>query len=133
MASDEGPDHMQGSERLSLKREGKDVVLRQVDAEGNRSAIRLSENNFRTLALSARQLLDRILAERSRRGANVMASIRVAQCILNTDLHKSVILLTMVDPNGEKMSFEIPPDVGRQLSDRLPALLAKTQEPRTKQ
>jgi hypothetical protein len=118
-----------GSQKpLALEARGKDFALVRIDDGGNRSEMLLSEDNVIMLAQSARLIVDQLLAQRSRPGADPVLLMPVVQVGLNTDLHKSAIHLTMIDHRGNEIGFLLPPEVARPLAERLPVRLAEIEK-----
>lgn len=50
---------------------------------------------------------------------------RVAELILNTDLHKTEIVLRMIDPQGNERGYCLSQGTARQLAESLPHRLAE--------
>lgn len=123
------------SDRISLEQRGDDYALIRVAADGIKSEMVLSAANIITLAQSAQRLRDQLLPKLSRPGADAISVTPVVQIGLNTDLHKTAIHLTMIDPNGAQMIFLVPPHVAKLLADRLPVRIAEieAEKPPTKQ
>jgi len=80
-----------------------------------------------TLAQSAQRLTQHIVEQRSRPEAGFSFSVAtpVARIRLNTDLHKSEILLGMIDGHGAEVTFALSPEVASPLAERLPIRLAE--------
>ena len=94
---------------LSLEPHGDGYLLRRTGAGGDVAEIKLSEANVITLAQSARQLTDRILARRSRPGADAVSLMPVEQIELNMDLHRTCVHLTLIDSSGARVGFSLSP------------------------
>jgi hypothetical protein len=119
---------------LDLQERGDDFALIRTDSEGHRSEMLLAELDVISLAQSAQLMMDRIVARRSRPGADARPMTPIVQIVLNTDLHKTAIHLLMIASNGMKVGFELPPEVARPLAERLPVRLAEIEQSRpTKQ
>jgi hypothetical protein len=109
---------------LKLEPAGDDYLL----STANGMSITLSDADILTLAQSAPLLRDHVLSKHSRGGVNARSSTPVAQAVLNTDLHRTEILLEMIDQYGTRVGFVLPLDVARPLSERLPHRVAEIEQ-----
>jgi hypothetical protein len=125
------------AESLSFERRGEDFVLVRIDERGKRSEIILSESNLLFLPRIVQETIHKILAERSsktmkERGASPIVAVPVVRVQLNTDIHRSEILLTMYDRFGNESGFALPFEVAQPLSSRLPARVAEIEKAKPK-
>jgi hypothetical protein len=112
---------------LSLDPKGDDFILRRTSTNGKTVSVTLSNDDIITLAQSIPSLRDRILAGHNlTRGAiSAVVMTEVTQVVLNTDLHRSEIHLTMIDRHGAQVGFALPLKIARPLVDRLPVRVAQ--------
>lgn len=109
---------------LSLEETKSGFVLSGATANGRtKTSVLLNEDDIITLAQSLPPLRDRILARQSRPGAEAIAMTPVAQIALNVDFHKSEVHLLMIDRHGARTGFALPPEIARELAERLPVRL----------
>lgn len=113
------------AETISLDSAGNDFVFRRTYANGRREEMILSRQNVLMLAQSAQRLKIRLLVKQSRPGVDAVVLTPVARIGLNTDVHKTMIHLTMIDQQGEEMGFLLPMEVARPLAEGLPVRLAE--------
>lgn len=116
------------NDKISLEQRDDEYALIRVAADGTKTEMVLSTANVLTLAQSAQRLRDQLLPRLSRPGPDAISTTPVVQVGLNTDLHKTAIHLTMIDPNGAQMSFSLPLQVARQLAERLPGRVREIEE-----
>lgn len=110
---------------LKLELQGNEFLLSRIDATGNRSEMSLSQSEVISLITIGRLEIDRLLEQR-RRGTKIpRLTIPVAEAVLNTDLHKTVIALVLIDPDGHELGFVIQPDTAARLVEILPKMLAE--------
>lgn len=110
---------------LDLTEENDGFALSVTDPEGHTTKISLTVEQVLTLAHSAALFQDRILARHSRKEAAVKAvyTTPVTEVVLNTDLLKERILLTLVAPNGAQVVHELTPYLANYLVQCLPGLI----------
>lgn len=114
------------AESLSFERRGEAFALVRVDKSGKRSEMILSASNVLFLPRIIQDVIHRIMSSRASRvltdrGALPIVAVPVVEVQLNTDIHKSEILLTMCDGFGNRSSFALPFEVAKPLGARLPA------------
>jgi len=81
--------------------------------------------------------LPTILARRStqtmaQQGVEPLIAVPVSRVLLNTDLHRSEILLKIFDEYGNETGFAFPVEIAEALSSALPRHLARL-KPSTRQ
>ena len=113
------------AESLSLERREEGFALVRIDRSGNRAELVLSESNVLLLPKLFQETIHKILAGRSSQamkahGVSPIAAVPVARIQLNTDVHRSEILLTIFDKFGNGSGFAIPFDIAQAFSARLP-------------
>lgn len=91
--------------------------------DGKVTSVTLSADDAIALGQSALQLSDRALRRKypGDRGSvypRMTADVRAA--ILNTDLHRSHIVLVLELQDGLQVSFSLPPEVSKPLAKSLP-------------
>jgi hypothetical protein len=120
---------------ISLEPHGNSFLLSGDAPNGSKSEIVLSETDIMMLAQSAQRWTQHILEQRSKpeAGLSALASTPVAQIRLNTDVHGSEILLSLIDGNGAEVTFALAPEVARPLAERLPIRLAEIETKKTRQ
>src|SRR5689334_6164267 len=112
---------------ISLEPHGDSLALTGDTEDGKKATIVLSEADVMTLAQSAPRLTQ-LIAERYNRpeaGFSASAATQVARIRLNTDLHKSEILLGLIDGRGAETTFALSPEVAQPLAERLAVRLAE--------
>ena len=124
-------------ESLAFQGEGDDFRLVRIDAKGQRSEIVLAESNVVALMKLIQQTLPTILAKRLtetmvQQGVEPLIAVRVSRVLLNTDLHRSEILLKIFDEYGNETGFAFPLEIAEALASTLPRHLARLKPP-TKQ
>src|SRR6266481_103970 len=117
-------------ESLAFQGEGDDFRLVRIDAKGQRSEIVLAESNVVALMKLIQQTLPTILAKRLtetmvQQGVEPLIAVRVSRVLLNTDLHRSEILLKIFDEYGNETGFAFPVEIAEALSSALPRHLAR--------
>ena len=112
---------------LKLMPKGNSYILSRSLPDGTSAEIALSEENVISLAQSARRLMDHILAQHTPKEGSVapIATTPVAQVVLNTDVHRTEILLTMIAPSGAREAYALPLSVAKPLSERLQVKVAE--------
>jgi hypothetical protein len=123
---------------LVLDQKGDGFVLRRTDDAGKTATVTLTKEDIITLSQSIPSLRDHILAGQSlgASGISAVAVTEVAQIVLNHDVHRSEIHLTMIDRYGARVGFALPLEIAQLLADRLPArldLIERTARTRTYQ
>jgi hypothetical protein len=108
---------------LDLIPDGDDYILK---VKG-KSKVRLTADQVLILAQSAQSLMGRILARRNpaTAGAEAVLVTPVAQIELNEDLLTQEIFLTLIDPNGGRLTWSLPIPLAENLIERLPKRLAE--------
>src|SRR4051794_8824823 len=93
--------------QISLEPQGKDFLLVRQRPDGSRDQMVLSENEVIAMIQSAPLWQDQIVQRyKPSRGGSVSPTIvayHAAQIGLNTDLHKTRLLLTLYGQGGEKL------------------------------
>lgn len=97
-------------------------TLTKTNEDGTTQEMHLSPDEALTLAHSALRLSDHILQHMASIGGSVSPRLtgRVVSTTLNTDIHKTGIVLVMELDDGLEIGFELPFDVAKPLAERLP-------------
>lgn len=113
--------------KLTIVSSGALYHLRSETDDGTQQEMVLSSDDVLALSQSALQLTDHILRSMAPQGKSAVPRLTadVRATILNTDLHKSQIVLTMELSDGLQVSFALPFSVAKPLAERLPARVAE--------
>ena len=111
---------------LTLDPRGNDFILCRIAEDGSKSEMILSEGDIMKLTQSALRLKQEILSKRSRPEAGIGAVVAtpVIQFRSTLDVHKSELLLTMIDPKKMEMTFVLGLEILRALTVHLKKRLA---------
>ena len=101
-----------------------EYVIRRVQADGQVQEMEVSEDDVLALARVALHLEARILERRSRPGVEAIAAMNVTSAGLATDLHKTAVHLSLFNELDIKVSFSLPLEVAKGLSEKLPQFVA---------
>ena len=109
---------------LNLEPHGEGFLLTQSNTG---VSMIISDDDILSLAQSLPSLRDRVLARHSPKGDSVsaVAMTPVTRIVLNTDVHKTEIHLTMADRHGARLGFALDADVAQLLAERLPVRVAE--------
>jgi hypothetical protein len=110
---------------FSLVQEDTDFILYHKQANGDISAINLSEEEFWKLRGAINSWSRRILSERQPASTGILPIIAqpVAQVRVLPDAIQATILLTVSTPSGEQLTLELPPHVAKYIADEVPGIL----------
>jgi hypothetical protein len=123
---------MMTASALDFEERGDSWALVRV-SDGQRSEMMLSDEDVLTMFQSIPSMTTRILAKLSRTGVTPRATTPVTRVDVETDLHKSDVVLTMYALNGDQMSFVLPPQVASFLVERLIECVAEIEASPTRQ
>lgn len=120
---------MPDSQPLNLAIAGDGFILSRVDANGVRTEMALSEAEVISLIHNARLEIDRLLEQRRRGSIGPRMTIGVREAVVNTNLHKTTLGLTLIDFEGREFSFAIQVDTARAMAAALPRRVAELRDP----
>ncbi len=110
---------------ISLVQDGIGFILHRKQANGDISAINLTEDEFWELRGAIGLMSRRIVAQRQAASAGIKPVIAhpVAQVRVLPDAMRVTVLLTVADPSGDQMTLELPPHVAKHIADEVPVIL----------
>jgi hypothetical protein len=110
---------------ISLIQDDTGFVLHRKQANGDISAMNLTEEEFWELRAAIGLLSRRIVSQRQAASAGVKPIIAhpVAQVRVLPDAMRVTVLLTVAAPSGEQMTLELPPHVAKYIADEVPGIL----------
>jgi hypothetical protein len=118
---------------LELIQQGEEFILRRTTEMGTSRFI-LSEDDVLTLAQSAEELRQHIVAKHTPVGAqgHPVVATPAPQAALNYDALHGDILLDLIQPNGRKHHFALPLGTAKALHERLGRWIAEASAALTK-
>jgi hypothetical protein len=110
---------------ISLAQDDTGFTLHRKQADGDISAINLSEEEFWELRGAIGLLSRRIVSQRQAGSTGIKPIIAhpVAQVRVLPDAMRATVLLTVAAPSGEQMTLELPPHVAKYIADEVPGVL----------
>jgi hypothetical protein len=108
---------------LSLDRDDESFVLRRKEANGDTTAINMSEEEFWGLKETIDLWTDRLMSARQVESGSAQVTHPVAQARLSPDAMQENVLLTVAAPTGEQMTLQFPQHVARYIAGEIPDLL----------
>jgi hypothetical protein len=112
---------------ISLVEDGNGFTLHRRQANGEISAINLTEEEFWGLRAAIVFWARRILSQRQTpsTGCKTIIVQSVARARVLPDTMRQSVLLTVAAPTGEQMTLELPPDVAKFIADQVPNVLSE--------
>jgi len=109
---------------ISLVQDETGFILHRKQANGDISAINLTEEEFWELRGAIGLLSRRIVSQRQAgTGIKPIIAHPVAQVRVLADAMRVTVLLTVAAPSGEQMTLELPPHVAKYIADEVPDIL----------
>ncbi len=112
---------------ISLVEDGNGFILHRRQANGEISAINLTEGEFwglrGAIVFWARHILSQRQAPST--GFKTIIVQSVARARLLPDAMRESVLLTVAAPTGEQMTLELPPHVAKFIADQVPNVLSE--------
>jgi hypothetical protein len=110
---------------ISLVQDDTGFILHRKQADGDISAINLTEEEFWELRGAIGLLSRRIVSQRQAASSGIKPIIvhPVAQVRVLPDAMRVTILLTVAAPSGEQLTLELPPHVAKYIADEVPGIL----------
>jgi hypothetical protein len=110
---------------ISLVQDDTGFILHRKQANGDISAINLTEEEFWELWAAIGLLSRRIVAQRQAASAGIKPMIAhpVVQVRVLPDAMRATVLLTVADPAGDQMILQLPPHVAKHIADEVPVIL----------
>jgi hypothetical protein len=112
---------------ISLVEQDKGFILRRKQADGEISAINLTEEEFwglrGAIVFWARRILSRRQAPSTEFKTIIVQSVARARVL--PDAMRETVLLTIAAPTGEQMTLEFPPHVARFIAEQVPSVLSE--------
>ena len=112
---------------ISLVEDGNGFILHRRQANGEISAIHLTEEEFWGLRGAIVFWARRILSQRQAPSSGFETIIvqSVARARVLPDTLRESVLLTVAAPTGEQMTLELPPHVAKFIADQVPNVLSE--------
>jgi hypothetical protein len=112
---------------ISLVEDGDGFILHRKQADGDISAIVLTEAEFWGLRGAIVFWARRILSQRQAPASGFKTIIvqSVAQARVQPDSMRESVLLTIAAPTGEEMTLELPRHVAKLIADQVPDVLSE--------
>ncbi len=110
---------------VSLMQDDTGFILHRKQANGDVSAMNLTEEEFWELRGAIGLLSRRIVAQRQAASTGIRPIIAhpVAQVRVLPDAMRVTILLTVADLSGDQMTLELPPQIAKYIADEVPGIL----------
>jgi hypothetical protein len=110
---------------ISLVQDDTGFILHRKQADGDISAMNLTEEEFWELRGAIGLLSRRIVSQRQAGSTGIKPIIAhpVAQVRVLPDAMRVTVLLTVAAPSGEQMTLELPPHVAKYIADEVPGIL----------
>ena len=111
----------------SIVEDGNGLILHRRQANGEISAIHLTEEEFWELRGAVVFCAHRILAQRQAPSSELETILvqSVAQAGVLSDMMRESVLLVVTTPTGEQITLELPPHVAKFIADQVPNVLSE--------
>ena len=112
---------------ISLVEQDNGFILRRKLANGEITALNLTQEEFWGLREAIGLLSRRIIAQRQTAapGIKPMIAYPIAHVRVLPDAMRATVLLTVADPSGQQMTLEFPPHVAKFIADQVPNVLSE--------
>jgi hypothetical protein len=111
----------------SIVQDGNGLILHRRQANGEISAIHLTEEEFWELRGAVVFWERRILSQRQAPSSELETILvqSVAQAGVLSDMMRESVLMVVTTPTGEQMTLELPPHVAKFIADQVPNVLSE--------
>jgi hypothetical protein len=112
---------------IDLTEDGDHFVLKSTLPDGSGSSVILSAKDLVTLTQSSHLWQDRVVLRLNPRAkeASAVVATRARKIGLNVDALGESILLSLIAPNGSKVTYALYKNISLELSKQLPIYVSK--------